>query len=67
MRNKKIIGVFFIVVGFLILITPFTPGSVLLLVGLNMVFGDSLPWLNKINVKLEYFWLKFLKYVGIKS
>jgi len=34
---KKIIGVVFIVLGFLALITPFSPGSWLILVGLELI------------------------------
>ena len=39
MKNilKKILGVVFIILGFLALITPFTPGSWLILVGLELV------------------------------
>ena len=39
-NEKKVLGWIFIVLGFLILITPFTPGSVLLLIGLHMVYGE---------------------------
>jgi len=42
-KTKKLLGIFFIIVGFLILITPFTPGSILLIIGLDMVFGDRWP------------------------
>lgn len=39
MKNilKKILGVVFIILGFLALITPFTPGSWLILIGLELV------------------------------
>jgi hypothetical protein len=40
-NEKKVLGWIFIVLGFLILITPFTPGSVLLLIGLHMVYGEK--------------------------
>ncbi|MDP4001723.1 MAG: hypothetical protein Q8P69_01610, partial [bacterium] len=55
-KTKKLLGVFFIVVGFIILITPFTPGSILLIIGLDMVFGDRWPWLRKINTDIGILW-----------
>lgn len=58
---KKLIGVFFIFIGFIILITPFTPGSVILLVGLSMVFGDRWPWIREINTKVEVFLKDLIK------
>ena len=36
-RHKKIIGVIFIVLGVLALITPLTPGSWLIFVGLELI------------------------------
>ncbi|OHB66619.1 MAG: hypothetical protein A2Y77_05505 [Planctomycetes bacterium RBG_13_62_9] len=35
--TKKIVGVIFIIVGFLALVTPFSPGSWLILVGLEFL------------------------------
>lgn len=44
--KKKIIGWLLIVIGLAILVTPFTPGSILLLIGLNIVFGDDPRYKN---------------------
>jgi len=49
-RIKKIIGILVIVIGLLALVTPFTPGSWLIFVGLElfgfrMLFWDKIkPW-----------------------
>lgn len=48
--RKKTIGVIFIILGLVIFLTPFTPGSAIGLVGLRMVLGNR--WPN---------WLKFRK------
>ena len=45
---RKVIGVLFIILGFLALITPFSPGSWLILVGCELVglrflLADKLP------------------------
>jgi hypothetical protein len=42
--NKKILGWIFIGIGVVILLTPFTPGSILLLIGMDMVFSDWRKW-----------------------
>ncbi len=47
---KKIIGVVFIILGFLALITPFTPGSWLIFVGLELL-GLRLAVWDKIKSK----------------
>lgn len=47
---KKAWGLFLVVVGTLILLTPFTPGSILLIIGLDILFGHKVKW-----------WLKFKK------
>ncbi|MEK7138263.1 MAG: hypothetical protein AAB787_02015 [Patescibacteria group bacterium] len=62
---KKLLGVLFIVIGFFILITPFTPGSILLIVGIDMVFGDRWPWWNRTKISLYKFWKKLLKTLKI--
>ncbi len=51
---KKIIGIVLIIIGFLSLITPFTPGSWLIFVGLGLL-GIRLAFWEKIKAK---FWLK---------
>ncbi len=51
--TKKIIGVIFIIYGFIALITPFTPGSWLIFVGLEFL-GVRLAFWEKIKNK----WLK---------
>jgi len=44
------------IVGLVILLTPFTPGSVLLIIGADMVFGDNPEW-KKLKEKFkEFFW-----------
>ena len=45
---KKTIGVLLIVIGLLALITPFTPGSWLIFVGLEL-FGFRMLFWNKIK------------------
>jgi len=52
---KKFFGVIFIIIGFLILVTPFTPGSILLVIGLDMVFGDRWPWWQRAKERLKLF------------
>ncbi len=41
---KKIIGVFFIIVGLFALVTPFTPGAWLVFVGLEFLGFRILFW-----------------------
>lgn len=43
-KVKKIIGVIFIVYGLIALITPFTPGSLLIFVGLELLGVELLFW-----------------------
>lgn len=50
--SKKIIGLFLILIGFFALITPFTPGSWLIFVGLGM-FGLNIVFWNKIKIFLN--------------
>jgi uncharacterized protein YqgC (DUF456 family) len=47
-KHKKILGIFFIIVGFLALITPFTPGSWLIFVGLGLL-GVHFAFFEKIK------------------
>ena len=49
---KKIISILLIVIGLLVLVTPFTPGSWLIFVGLEM-FGIRMLFWDKIK-----FWKK---------
>jgi len=54
--GKKIVGWVFIILGLVIALTPFTPGSILLLVGMEMVFGDWPEW-QKFKKKVKgFFW-----------
>ena len=46
---KKTIGILLIVIGFLALVTPFTPGSWLVFVGLELLGFRLLFW-DKIKV-----------------
>ena len=43
-RAKKILGVVLIIIGFLALITPFTPGSWLIFVGLEFLGVHLAVW-----------------------
>lgn len=45
---KKIIGIFLIIIGLLALVTPFTPGSWLIFVGLEL-FGFRILFWDKIK------------------
>ena len=42
--TKKIIGIFLIIIGLLALVTPFTPGSWLVFIGLNFLGIRMLFW-----------------------
>ena len=46
---KKIIGILLIVIGLLALVTPFTPGSWLIFVGLE-IFGIQMLFWDKIKL-----------------
>lgn len=48
--TKKLVGIVFIVYGFLALLTPFTPGSWLVFVGLELL-GFRLVFWKKIKDK----------------
>jgi len=50
---KKFWGTIFIILGLIIILTPFTPGSILLLIGLDMFFGDKWPWWNNFKNKVR--------------
>ncbi|MDP3696672.1 MAG: hypothetical protein Q8R55_01415 [Candidatus Taylorbacteria bacterium] len=54
--NKKIFGWVFIILGLVIVLTPFTPGSILLLIGADMVFGDWPEWQKLKQKAKELFW-----------
>jgi len=47
---KKILGILFVVVGFLALVTPFTPGSWLFFVGLEFL-GIRILFFEKFKKK----------------
>ncbi len=51
-KYKKIIGFIFVCVGVLALITPFTPGSWLIFVGLECI-GIRFIFIEKIKVLLR--------------
>ena len=54
--QKKIIGWILIILGLIIVITPFTPGSILLVIGADMVFGDWSEWVKLKQKIKEFFW-----------
>ena len=49
---RKIFGFFLVIVGTLILLTPFTPGSILLVIGLDILLGHKVKWWTKIKKKI---------------
>ena len=53
---KKSLGIALILIGLVILLTPFTPGEILLLVGIDIVFGDKWLWWKRAKARI----LKFL-------
>jgi len=56
MVNRKLIGWVLIIIGLVIVLTPFTPGSILLVIGVDMVFGNWPEW-KKFKLKAkEFFW-----------
>lgn len=57
LRMKKVLGLFLVIVGTLILLTPFTPGSILLVIGLDILFGDRVKWWVRIKKRI----LRFLR------
>lgn len=58
MTRKKFLGAIFLILGLIILLTPFTPGSILILIGADMLFGHRVRWWNNLKKKLARF-LKF--------
>jgi hypothetical protein len=54
--SKKLLGWVFIVLGLVIALTPFTPGSILLLIGADMAFGDYPRWIKFKKKVKEFFW-----------
>ena len=55
MTKKKFLGVVFVILGLIILFTPFTPGSILLLIGADMLFGHRVKWWNGFKKRLKRF------------
>jgi hypothetical protein len=56
-KIKKIIGIIFLIIGILALVTPLTPGSWLVFVGLellgvNILFFDKFKFWNKKDTKV---------------
>jgi len=49
-RIRFTIGIIFIIIGLLALVTPFTPGSWIALIGLELI-GIRLMWKNKSVIK----------------
>ena len=54
--GKKLLGWGIIFLGLAIALTPLTPGSVLLLVGAEMVFGDWPEWKRLKDKIRNRFW-----------
>lgn len=57
-RLKKLVGVLLISLGLFILVTPFTPGSILLIIGMDLVFGDNFKKWSQIRNKVLGFFSK---------
>lgn len=53
---KKFLGWVFIILGLVIVLTPFTPGSILLIIGADMVFGDWPEWKRLKEKVKSFFW-----------
>jgi len=66
-RYRKLWGMVFIILGLIILLTPFTPGSVLLLIGLDMLFGDKWLWWNQTKKRILVFLKRFKVFKNIES
>lgn len=49
---RKLLGLFLVLVGTFILLTPFTPGSILLVIGLDLLFGNKVKWWVKIKKRI---------------
>jgi len=54
--KKKIVGWILIILGLVIVLTPFTPGSILLIIGMDMVFGDHPRWVELKQKAKAFFW-----------
>ncbi|MEX1063988.1 MAG: hypothetical protein WED06_01465 [Candidatus Paceibacterota bacterium] len=50
---KKFLGVILILLGLVIILTPFTPGSIILLIGIDMVFGERWAWWVRMKKKIK--------------
>ncbi|HEY4510371.1 MAG TPA: hypothetical protein VJJ73_00860 [Candidatus Paceibacterota bacterium] len=55
-RHKKLLGWLFIIIGLIIALTPFTPGSILLVIGADMVFSGHPEWQKMKNKIKNFFW-----------
>jgi hypothetical protein len=58
---RQIGGAFLMVVGALIILTPFTPGSILFFIGLELVFGERVKWLKDIERKIRAYFKTYFK------
>jgi len=56
LHKKKTLGWILIVLGLAIALTPFTPGSILLVIGADMVFGDVPRWVRLKEKIKSFFW-----------
>jgi len=55
---KRAWGLFLVILGILILLTPFTPGSILLVFGLDILLGHKVKWWVKTKKKI-YTYIKW--------
>ena len=54
--RNKILGWLLIILGIAIVLTPFTPGSILLVIGADMVFSDYPEWIKFKKKVKKLFW-----------
>jgi len=61
MIMKKILGLLLVIAGILIILTPFTPGSILLIIGLEMLLGHKIKWWTEMRKKIKEFARRTIK------
>jgi len=52
--KKKIIGIALIILSLIIILTPFTPGSAVGIIGLDMLFGHKVKRWNNIKKRIKH-------------
>ncbi|HEY4506081.1 MAG TPA: PGPGW domain-containing protein [Candidatus Paceibacterota bacterium] len=62
-KVRKVLGVIFVIIGFVALVTPFTPGSWLIIVGL-LILGVRHPLLDRANAIVQKIWQAIKSKIG---